>query len=162
MWSLQAQHVPRTSGLIIGLKRQRGSISEILGLWPPLYSNSALFLFSPQSNPAIYSHLHTIRQMGDTQHNSSLWSLPVSLQNLIWFPMQQDKNHIKLQGVKKQTHNPTSYATHRICIWSQISFTASAYVLQISTVAGLSSPPSAQPLLVLQCEIEVDKCERII
>lgn len=40
--------------------------------------------------------------MGDTQHNSSLWSLPVSLQNLIWFPMQQDKNHIKLQGEKKK------------------------------------------------------------
>lgn len=105
---------------------------------------AALILFPPWPNPAVCSHLRNIRRMGSTQLNSSLLSSPCRSKTCFGFLCIKTEIILNCRGKKKKQnnkHNPSSHATRRICISSRISFTPSTYVLQISTVARLSSLP---------------------
>lgn len=109
-WSLQAQNVLRTSGLIIHLKKP-----ERVNLW----KHQACYLCAQFHY--YFSSLHSQTLLfTPTYKPSGRWETLSIIQNLISFPMQQDKNHIKLQEKGRENkinpHNPTSSATHRICI----------------------------------------------
>lgn len=92
-------------------KSREGQSVKTPGLWCHLCAQFHYYFSSLHSQTLLFT---------PTYKPPGRWETLSIIQNLISFPMQQDKNHIKLQEKGRENkinpHNPTSSATHRICI----------------------------------------------